>query len=144
VQHEGSQRKRRRRLPLVLTLGWLLVPTAEAPAATCMYQGGNLGSWHEPLHWDCGRVPDTGDTAVVPEFTEVSVAADAAAGAVFLGGPASTLTFAGAATLATGTLEVASATLQGDGLRPPAPVPGERRRPSTRSPHGGSTSRSRP
>ena len=43
------------------------------------------------------------------------MAADASAGAVFLGGPASTLTFSGGATLATGTLDAASATLQGDG-----------------------------
>ena len=37
------------------------------------------------------------------------------AGGVFLGGPASILTFSNGATLATGTLDAASATLQGDG-----------------------------
>ena len=102
-------------LALALALGWMLVSTEESSAATCIYEGGNLGSWHEPLHWDCERVPGAGDTAAVPEFTEVSVAADAAAGGVHLGGPASILTFSGGATLATGTLDAASATLKGDG-----------------------------
>ena len=102
-------------LALALALGWMLISTEESSAATCLYEGGNQGSWHEPLHWDCERVPGAGDTAVVPEFTEVSVAADAAPGAVHLGGPASILTFSGGATLATGTLDAASATLQGDG-----------------------------
>ena len=112
---ERPAMKLRCTLPLALALGWLLVPAEKASAATCLYEGGNQGSWHEPLHWDCERVPGAGDTAVVPEFTEVSVAADAAPGAVHLGGPASILTFSGGATLATGTLDAASATLQGDG-----------------------------
>ena len=51
----------------------------------------------------------------MPQFTAVTVAADASAGGVFLGGPASSLTFSDGATLATGTLEAASATLEGDG-----------------------------
>ena len=46
--------KPRRALFLALALGWLLMPAAEASATTCIYEGGNLGSWHEPLHWDCG------------------------------------------------------------------------------------------
>jgi len=45
----------------------------------------------------------------------VTVTEDTSAGGVFLGGPASTLTFSNGATLATGTLDAASATLQGDG-----------------------------
>jgi hypothetical protein len=107
--------KLRGTLPLALALGWLLGPTAEASAAPCIYQGANLGSWHEPEHWDCGHVPTAGDSAAVPEFTDVSVAADASAGAVHLGGPASTLTFSGGATLAAGTLYAGSATLKGNG-----------------------------
>jgi hypothetical protein len=107
--------KLRRTFPLALALGWLLVPATEASAATCIYSGGNLGSWHEPLNWDCGHVPTAGDTAAVPQFTEVSVAANASAGGVHLGGPASTLTFSGGATLAAGTLDAASATLKGNG-----------------------------
>ena len=90
-------------------------PAGSASAATCIYQGGNLGSSHEPLHWDCGHVPGAGDSAVVPPFTEVSVAADASAGGLFLGGPASALTFSNEATLAAGTLTAASATLRGEG-----------------------------
>jgi hypothetical protein len=107
--------KLRRTVPLALALGWLLGPTAEASAESCTYAGGNLGSWHQPLNWDCGHVPGPGDSAAVPQFTEVSVAADANVGGVHLGGPASTLTFSGGATLATGTLYAGSATLQGNG-----------------------------
>ncbi len=104
-----------RALSVVAALAWTLIPAAEAPAASCSYQGGNQGSWHEPLHWDCGRVPDAGDTAVVPQFKEVAVADDAVAGSVLLGGPASTLAFSNGATLAAGALTAASATLRGDG-----------------------------
>ncbi|HMJ97009.1 MAG TPA: hypothetical protein VK486_14225, partial [Thermoleophilaceae bacterium] len=107
--------KLRRTLPLALALGWLLGPTAEASAESCTYAGGNLGGWHQPLNWSCGHVPGSGDSATVPEFKDVTVAADASAGAVHLGGPASTLTFSGGATLAAGTLEAESATLQGNG-----------------------------
>src|SRR5687768_15148335 len=99
---------------VLAVIGSLLL-AGSASAESCIYQGGNLGSWHEPLHWDCEHVPGAGDSAVVPAFTEVSVAADASAGGLFLGGPASALTFSNEATLAAGTLTAASATLRGEG-----------------------------
>ncbi len=99
----------------VLAVAGSLLLAGSASAESCIYQGGNLGSWHEPLHWDCEHVPGAGDSAVVPAFTEVSVAADASAGGLFLGGPASALTFSNEATLAAGTLTAASATLRGEG-----------------------------
>ena len=101
---------------VLAVIGSLLL-AGSASAESCIYEGGNLGSWHEPLHWDCGHVPGAGDSAVVPAFTEVSVAADASAGGLFLGGPASALTFSNEATLAAGTLTAASATLRGAGHR---------------------------
>ena len=105
----------KRLVPIILVLAASLTGAGEASAATCTYEGGNLGSWHEPLHWDCERVPGAGDSAAVPPFTAVSVAADASAGAVHLGGPASSLTFSNGATLAAGTLDVGGGTLQGNG-----------------------------
>lgn len=105
----------RRLFPLALAIAWFLVPAAEASAESCIYDGGNLGSWHEPLNWDCGHVPGASDSAAVPQFTDVSVAADASADAVHLGGPASSLTFSNGANLAAGSLYVGSSTLQGNG-----------------------------
>ena len=67
-----------------LVLGWLPIPTASASAESCIYSGGNLGSWHGPRTGTAGTCPAP-DSAAAPQFTEVTVSADADAGRVFLG-----------------------------------------------------------
>ena len=50
----------------ILLLTAFVMPSAQAQAATCTWQGGN-GDWATPGNWSCGHVPSTGDDIVIDQ-----------------------------------------------------------------------------
>ena len=48
----------------ILLLATLVMPSGQAKAATCTWQGGN-GDWATPTNWSCGRVPTIEDDVVI-------------------------------------------------------------------------------
>ena len=48
----------------ILLLATLVLPSGQAKAATCTWQGGN-GDWATPTNWSCGRVPTIEDDVII-------------------------------------------------------------------------------
>src|SRR5687767_15104334 len=103
-----------RRLVVSLSLAALaalaLLAPSTASAATCNYTGGAGGSWHIAGNWDCGEIPDSGDSVNIGSGDDVSVAAAATAGPLSLTG-GGFITFSGDVTLGAGSMTVGT----GDG-----------------------------
>ncbi len=50
-----------------LLLSVFVMPSGQAKAATCTWQGGN-GDWATPSNWSCGWVPTTSDDVVIDQI----------------------------------------------------------------------------
>ncbi len=50
----------------ILLLAALVLPSGQAKAATCTWQGGN-GDWATPSNWSCGHFPAIGDDIVIDQ-----------------------------------------------------------------------------